>query len=100
MWDKLISSLTSPTTGFLLKLFGGLTAAAFGILGVGAKTREDDGRLNCKGLIALIGILVGGILALGTSVYEFAVSQQKERDDRRRSERLMLSIQRGVYPMR
>ncbi len=81
-------------------MFAGVTTAAFGILGVGTKTREDDGRLNRKGWIALIGVLVGGILAVGTSVYEFASGQEKERSDRRRSERLMLSVQSGVYPLR
>ena len=100
MFNNLLHSLTSPAVGFLLKLFAGLTTAAFGILGVGVKTREDDGRLNQKGWIALIGILVGGILAVGTSVYEFASGQEKERADRRRSERLLLSVQSGVYPLR
>jgi hypothetical protein len=100
MLDKFVTSLTSPTVGFLLKVFAGLTTAAFGVLGVGAKTREDDGRLNRKGWIALIGILFGGVLAVGTSVYDFASGQEKEQADLRRSERLMLSVQSGVYPMR
>jgi hypothetical protein len=34
--EKAIASLTSPTFGFLLKLFAGLTTAAFGILGLSA----------------------------------------------------------------
>jgi hypothetical protein len=98
--NELITYFTSPTFGFLLKLFAGLATAGFGLLGVGAKTREDNGHLNRSGWIALIGITVAGALAISTSVYEFATGQTKERADRRRSERLMLSVQRGVYPMR
>lgn len=70
MMHAVIAWLTSPTLGFVLKVFGGVTAAAFGVLGVGAETRDVLGRLNRKGWIALTGILVGGILAMGTSVYE------------------------------
>ena len=91
--------LTSPTFGFLLKLFAGLATAGFGMMGIGVQTRNNNGRLNGKGCTALIGIIVAGVLAVGTSVYDFAVEQEKERVEQRRSQRLMLSVQRGVYPM-
>lgn len=96
----ILDFFTSETAGFLLKLFAGIAAAAFGMLGIGTKTREDDGRLTTNGRIALIGIVVAGVLAIGTSVYDFATGQKKAQEDRKKSERLLLSVQRGIYPLK
>lgn len=92
--------IKSDAFGFLLKLFAGLAAAAFGILGIGAKTRDETGKLTRSGWIALAGILMAGGLAVSTNVYEFVSEQQKARAERRKSERLMLSVQRGIFPFR
>src|SRR5258708_2946331 len=97
---ELMKVLGAPTMGFLLKLFAGLAALGFGILGVGAETRDAGGKLTRKGWIALIGIIVAGILALGTSISEFVAGQEKEQAERRHNERLMLSVQRNLYPLR
>src|SRR3984893_9718605 len=86
--------------GFLLKLFSGLAAAAFGMLGIGTKTREADGRFTRSGKIALVGIIVAGLLGVGTSVYDFATGQKKAREAAKKSQLLMLSVQRGLYPLR
>jgi hypothetical protein len=96
----ILDFLTSETAGFLLKLFAGIAAAAFGMLGIGTKTREDDGKLTPSGRIALIGIVVAGLLAIGTSVYDFATGQKKAKEGREKSERLLLSVQRGIYPLK
>jgi hypothetical protein len=84
--------MTSTITGFLLKLLAALAAAAFGLMGIGTKTRENNGDLNRNGKIALIGIIVAGSLAVGNGYYEFITNQQKEREDRLRSERLMYPL--------
>ena len=91
---------TSEIFGFLLKIFSGLAAAAFGILGIGTKTREDDGRLTRNGKIALTGIIVAAVLGVGTSIYDFATGQKKGREAAKKSQLLMLSVQRGLYPLR
>lgn len=96
----ILDALTSETAGFLLKLFSGIAAAAFGMLGIGTKTREDNGAFTPNGRIALIGIVIAGLFAIGTSVYDFANGQQKARDDRLKNQRLMVSIQRGLYPLK
>jgi len=96
----IVDFFTSEMFGFLLKLFSGLAAAAFGMLGIGTKTREDDGRLTRNGKIALAGIIVAGLLGVGTSVYDFAAGQKKARDAAKESQLLMLSVQRGLYPLR
>ena len=92
----IVEFFTSDTFGFLLKLFSGLAAAAFGILGIGTKTREDNGRLTRNGKIALTGIIVAGFLAIGTSVYEFTTGQKQAEEAAKKSEKLMLSVQRGL----
>jgi hypothetical protein len=99
--------LASDTFGFILKLFSGLAAAAFGMLGIGTKTREDSGKLTCNGRIALTGIVIAGLLALGTSIYDFTTGQkkaqqerQREKESRLKGEQLMLSVQRGIYPFK
>jgi hypothetical protein len=92
--------LTSDTFGFLLKLLTGLAAAGFGLLGVGTETRDTSGHFTRAGRIALIGILCAGVLAVATSVYEFATEQYKAREDREHSKQLMLSVQAGLYPLR
>jgi hypothetical protein len=91
--------LTSPTFGFLLKLLAGLGAAVFGILGVGAETRDDNGRLTRTGWVALIGIVIAGVLAVSTSVYEFVTGQEKERAELLRNESILASVQRNLYPL-
>jgi hypothetical protein len=70
------------------------------MLGIGTKTREDNGDLTRNGKIALIGIVTAGLLAIGTSIYEFATGQQKAREDHLKTERLMNSIQAGLFPIR
>jgi len=75
----LTTFLQSSAFGFLLKLFAGLAAAGFGIMGVGVETRAESGALNRKGWIALVGIIVAGLLAVVTSIYEFTTAEKKER---------------------
>lgn len=96
----IVAFLTSPTVGFLLKLCSGIAAAGFGILGIGATTRSETGALTTKGKIALTGIVLAGVLAIGTSVFDFVSAESVERATRQRAERLLVSVQRGVYPMR
>lgn len=91
---------TSPLFGFLLKLLSGLAAAAFGLFGIGTKTRDDNGKFTRDGRIALIGVLVAGVIAGTTSIYEFSVGHEKDRQEHLQSQRLMLSVQRGLYPLR
>ena len=94
-----IEFLRSSAFGFLLKICAGMAAAAFGILGIGTTTREENGRLNRNGWTALIGIVIAGILGIGTSLYDFAGDQRKAIEEREKSERLILSVQRGLYPL-
>ena len=100
---SILDFLKSDTFGFLLKLLAGIAAAGFGIFGVGIETRDKDGKLTRYGRIALIGIICAGVLAVlavATSTYELVTGQQKAAQDRLKSEQLMLSVQRGLYPLR
>jgi hypothetical protein len=63
----------------VLKLCTGAAAVAFGMLGVGAETRDKRGRLNRKGWISLIGIIVVGILAIMTAVHDYQTEKAKEK---------------------
>lgn len=83
-----------------MKLFAGLATAAFGILGIGTETRDRQGKLTRNGWIALVGIVVAGLFAIGTSVYEFSSGQVKAAQDRLKSEQLLRSMRRGIYPLR
>jgi hypothetical protein len=94
------TALRSSTFGFVLKLVSGISAAAFGILGIGTKTRDDDGALTRQGKIALIGILVSLFIGAASSVYDFAASQESARVEQQKSQRLLLSVQRALYPLR
>jgi len=57
--------------GFTAKILAAVAAAGFGILGVGATTREPTGELNTKGRIALSGIVVAAVFALASAVNDF-----------------------------
>jgi hypothetical protein len=94
------SAFASPTVGFLLKLIAGVATAGFGILGIGAKTRDDSGRLTKEGTIALTGIVLSAFIGAASSVYDFTSAQRSAADERKKSERLLLSVQRGIYPLR
>ena len=96
----MLVSLTSPSVGFLLNLFAAIGAAAFGVLGIGAKTRDHNGHLTRNGWIALIGLLVAALFAIGKSIYDFKTGEDTALAEKKRNERLMLSVQRNLYPMR
>ena len=98
-FDEFHSSLLSPTTGFVLKLGASLATAGFGLLGIGATTRTVSGKLTRSGWVAFVGIVVGGILAVGSCIYDFSSGQEAERQLRSRTQQLLTSVRRGIYPM-
>jgi len=96
----LATALLSSTFGFVLKLVSGISAAAFGMLGIGTKTRDDDGALTRQGKIALSGVLVSLFIGATSSVYDFVTFQESARAEQQKSQRLLLSVQRALYPLR
>jgi hypothetical protein len=99
--QKLIDLFTLPVVGFLLKLFAGIAAAVFGIIGLGRDARDKaSGELTPKGRIARIGIIAAGALTVGSVTYDYVFAQKAAADDKRKSEHLLLTVQRGVYPLR
>jgi type II secretory pathway pseudopilin PulG len=107
MLQNITSFFGSAAFGLLLKVCTGIAAAAFAILGVGAETRDKDGRLNTKGWIALVGILVAALLAIATASYEYRAEKQKaqiaglaEEAAKKESERLALDVKRNLYPLK
>jgi hypothetical protein len=96
----LLTFLTSPTIGFLLKLFTGIAAAGFGLFGFGIDGRDKETRkLTRNGRIAFVGIVVAGCLAIATSIYDFAAGQAQTESARSEREALLLSVQRPTYPL-
>ena len=71
---KTIAAFTS-TLGFLWNP----ADAGFSILGVGTAKCEPGGKLNRNGHVSLVGLLVAGAIAAGTSVYEFAHRSRRRR---------------------
>ena len=86
--------------GFVLKLVTGVAVTIFGIVGLGTKTRDNAGKLTRNGRIALAGILVTGVLAIALNIYEFAKARKAAAEEHKRSEKLLLSVQRGIFPLR
>src|SRR5450631_104809 len=87
--------------GFLLKLLSGLASAAFGMMGVGAETRDKtSNKLTRKGWIALTGVIVSGLIGIVTAVYEHHAEDAKAQREKLRNEQLILSVRRGIYPLR
>jgi hypothetical protein len=86
--------------GPTLKLLTGLAATVFGILGIGTRTRDRQGKLNANRWIAFVGIILAGLFALGTTIYDSRTAQKKDREDRLKNEQLILSVRRGIYPLR
>lgn len=92
--------LSSPTFGFLLKLFSGLAAAGFGILGIGTKTRLESGKLTKGGTVALVGILVAGAIGSIATINDFVSSAKSAAEAKKKSDHLLLSVRRGIFPFR
>lgn len=92
--------LSSPTFGFLLKLFSGLAAAGFGILGIGTKTRLDSGKLTKEGKVALVGILVAGAIGSIATINDFASNANSAAEAKKKSDHVLLSVRRGIFPFR
>lgn len=99
-YDDFRSLISTPTTGFLLKLFAGLATAGFGLLGIGSVTRDHAGKLTRSGWIAFTGILVGAVFVVGACLYDFVTGQESERLTKIRSQQLLMSVRRGIFPMR
>lgn len=99
-WNSLKAVFTNDTFGFVLKLLAGLFTAGFGIVGIGTKTRDDEGKLTRDGRIALIGILVAASIAGASCIYDFLSGQETTRKNNERTELLLRSARRGIYPFR
>lgn len=67
LWKSITAFLTSATVGFVLKLLAGLSGAAFGVLGLGAKTRDDEGKLTRQGWVALYGIIASLLIGAASA---------------------------------
>jgi hypothetical protein len=48
----------------------------------------------------LTGVVIAATLSLATVVYEYAIQQRDAAIIQRRSEQLLMSVQRGLYPLR
>jgi hypothetical protein len=97
----IITFLTSDAFGFVLKLVSGISTAIFALYGIGVKTREDnDGPLTKAGKIALTGVLVSAAIGGASASYDFYSGQSKQEAERQTNERLMLSVRRGIYPLK
>jgi hypothetical protein len=93
--------LKSDLFGFMLKFVFGIATAIFAIYGIGVKTREDDGGpLTKPGKIALIGVLVCAAIGAASSLYDFYSGRVKDDAAREKSTKLLLAVQRGLYPLR
>jgi len=90
----------SPLVGFLLKFLTGLAAAIFGIVGLGKNARDKKGNLTPIGKTARWGIILAGLLAIATSIYDFASGNAKDNAERQQAQELLRSVRRGIYPMR
>ena len=97
--NYVLGFLTSPTFGFVLKILSGIATAAFGILGIGTKGREDNGDLTPSGRTALIGILVSASIGGLSSIYDFVSGQKSADAAKQQSDQLLTSVRRGIYPL-
>jgi hypothetical protein len=99
-WKNITDILTSPTFGFVLKLVAGLSATAFGVFGIGAKARDDKGKLTRQGWVALYGLIASFLIGAASGTYDFAAGQKAAIETRLRNDRLLLAAERGIYPLR
>src|SRR5580698_8137580 len=91
---------SQPLVGFILKLLAGIATAVFGIIGLGRDSRKPNGNLSALGYIALGGIVLAGLFAVGSSIYDYSSSQRTAAEEKKQSQRLLLSVRRGIYPFR
>jgi hypothetical protein len=95
-WKSITDFLTSATFGFGLKSVAGLSATAFGVLGLGAEARDDHGKLTRQGWVALHGLIISFLIGAVSATYDFTVSQKAADETRRRNDRLLLAAERGT----
>lgn len=76
-----------------------LAASAFGLLGIGAKTRNADGALTRDGKIALVGLLISGALAQVAIGVDFYSGEQNRQQANVQGRRLNRDVQRNTYPL-
>ena len=98
--NSLVHLFQQALVGFLLKLLAGIATAIFGIIGLGRDVRTKSGSLTPKGRVALIGIIVAAVLAAGSGIYDYFSAQKAAREEQLKSERLLASVQRGLYPFK
>lgn len=90
----------NPLVGFLLKMVAGIATAIFAYIGLGRDARKPDGTLLARGRVAIIGIVCGCLLGLTSVLYDYFSAQKASREEKEKSQRLLLSVQRGIYPLR
>jgi len=100
LWKSITDFLTSATFGFVLKLVACVSAAAFGVLGLGSKARDDRGKLTRQGWVALYGLITSFLIGAVSATYDFTVGQKAVAEARRRNDKLLLAAERSIFPLR
>jgi len=72
-----------------IKLVGALLSLLFGAYGIGAETRKKGGSLNPKGRVAIVGLALGALITMSTTVLEEHERARAAQAEVQRYERLM-----------
>jgi len=80
-----------------LQAAGSFITMIFGMYGVGVKARDGAGRLTKEGRIVLVGIVLGGLVAISTAVWQTYTRQISAAAERARFSRLLESVERVTY---
>jgi hypothetical protein len=75
----------------LAKLLGALFSAIFGIYGIGAQTRNENGQLNRAGWISLVGLVVSMVVTVTGQYLEDQEHFSDAKAETQRYERLLSS---------
>jgi hypothetical protein len=72
----------------ILKAIGAISTAAFGMYGVGVKTRDEDGNITRAGVVAVTGIAASLLVAMASVVVESYQRERGAQEEARKYEQL------------
>src|ERR1700733_5740801 len=91
--------VSSDTALFLWKTLATIATAGFGIYGLDAKSRDEKGNFSKQGKVVLTGLLISALITGLIQAGEFMESQRSAAEQLARSRRVLLSIERNLYPL-
>jgi hypothetical protein len=93
---ELFSNLLSdPVVALWIKLAAPSITIVSGVVGLGRKARDDNGKITWIGRVAVVGILAGGLFSTLSILHDYRSANNDTQKSIQQNQDLLASVQRG-----